>query len=209
MADPRRFRLRVRYAKAGRASMLSHLEITHALERIVRRSGLPFALSEGFSPHMKLAFGPALPVGVGGVAEVFDVLLTAYIAPERALSALKEAAPFDLAPVEASYVEPAAPAASVAFSESAYEVELDGPLAELHVPDEVTVVRKGKEKTLCTADFLVGEPALAAKGFTFTLRSQESGSLRADAFADACIQASVPATATAPRIVSFTRSALI
>ena len=108
MADPRRFRLRVRYRKAGRLAMLSHLEITHALERIVRRSGLPFALSEGFSPHMKMAFGPALPVGVGGEQEVFDVLLTSYVAPDRALSALVEAAPEGLAPIQATYVEPSA-----------------------------------------------------------------------------------------------------
>ena len=58
------FRLRVTYRKAGRLSMLSHLEVTHALERAVRRSGLPFALTQGFSPHMKLSFGSALPVGV-------------------------------------------------------------------------------------------------------------------------------------------------
>lgn len=208
MADPRRFRLRVRYVKAGRLAMLSHLEITHALERIVRRSGLPFALSEGFSPHMKMAFGPALPVGVGGEQEVFDVLLTSYVAPDRALAALVEAAPVDLAPVQAAYVEPAAPAASVAFSHSTYEVLLDASLDALHVPDEVTVSRKGKEKTLATADFLVGEAQLEGRSFTFTLRARETGSLRADAFADACLVASVPPGGKAPRIVSFTRSAL-
>ena len=94
MAEARTFRLRVRYGKVGRLSMLSHLEITHALERLVRRSSLPFALSQGFSPHMKIAFGPALPVGVGGTDEVFDVTLTAYVAPDKALSALKARAPF-------------------------------------------------------------------------------------------------------------------
>lgn len=208
MADPRRFRLRVRYVKAGRLAMLSHLEVTHALERIVRRSGLPFALSEGFSPHMKMAFGPALPVGVGGAEEVFDVLLTSYVAPDRALSALTEAAPADLAPIQAAYVEPTAPAASVAFADSTYEVVLDAPLDALHVPDEVIVSRKGKEKTLLTADFLVGEAQLAERGFTFTLRARETGSLRADAFADACIAASAAAGGKAPRIVSFTRIAL-
>lgn len=208
MADPRRFRLRVRYVKAGRLAMLSHLEVTHALERIVRRSGLPFALSEGFSPHMKMAFGPALPVGVGGTEEVFEVQLTSYLAPEKALEALRAAAPDDLAPFVCAYVEPSAPAASVAFSDSTYRVVLDAPLSCLCVPDEVTVTRKSKEKVLAVADFLVGQPELAGDELTFCLRSQQSGSLRADAFADACLRASVGTDSAVPNIVSFTREAL-
>lgn len=190
MADPRTFRLRVRYAKTGRLAMLSHLEVTHALERIVRRSGLPFALSQGFSPHMKLAFGPALPVGVGGLEEVFDVTLVSYVAAEKALVSLQEAAPPDLWPEHAAYVEPASAAASVAFTVSTYEVELDRALRQLIVPDQVTVVRKGKEKVLQVADFLVGEPAWDGRCVRFTLRSGEAGSLRADAFARECLKLS-------------------
>ena len=73
MADPRLFRLRVRYAKSGRLALLSHLEVVRALERAVRRARLPFAVTNGFSPHMRIAFGAALPVGVGGSDEFFDL----------------------------------------------------------------------------------------------------------------------------------------
>lgn len=187
--------------------MLSHLEITHALERIVRRSRLPFALSEGFSPHMKMAFGPALPVGVGGDEEVFDVLLTTYVAPEKALAALAASAPSDLAPHACEYVSPSAPAASVAFEVSTYCVKLAGSLPRLCVPEEVTVVRKGKERVLQVADHLVGKPILADDVLSFSLRSLQTGSLRADAFADACIAANAPAEGK-PAIVSFTRTGL-
>ena len=79
--------------------MLSHLEMARALERAVRRAGLPFAVSQGFSPHMRIAFGAALPVGVGGTAEIFDLFLTGLRAPAlRALAALQEASPADLYP---------------------------------------------------------------------------------------------------------------
>ena len=81
MADPRNFRLRVEFCKQGRLALLSHLEVARALERAVRRAGLPFAISQGFSPHMKIAFGAALPVGVGGLHEVFDLQLTRYVLP--------------------------------------------------------------------------------------------------------------------------------
>ena len=69
MADPSLFRLRVVFRKAGRLALLSHLEVARALERAVRRAGLPYAVSQGFSPHMRIAFGAALPVGVGGERE--------------------------------------------------------------------------------------------------------------------------------------------
>ena len=58
------FRLRVGFSKLDRAALLSHLELLHAIERIVRRAQLPYAITQGFHPHMKLAFGPALSVGV-------------------------------------------------------------------------------------------------------------------------------------------------
>ena len=63
MTDPRLFRLRATFVEEGRLAMLSHLEVAHTLERVVRRAKLPFAISQGYSPHMKIAFGSALPVG--------------------------------------------------------------------------------------------------------------------------------------------------
>ncbi len=86
MADPRLFRLRVTFRETGRLAMLSHLELARALERAVRRAQLPFAVSQGFSPHMRIAFGAALPVGVGGTAEIFDLFLTDYVPAPRALA---------------------------------------------------------------------------------------------------------------------------
>lgn len=124
MADPRLFRLRVTFHETGRLAMLSHLELARALERAVRRAQLPFAVSQGFSPHMRIAFGAALPVGVGGTAEIFDLFLTDYVPAPRALTALQEASPADLYPTEARYIEARDAAASVALPVSTYEVVL-------------------------------------------------------------------------------------
>lgn len=67
MAEQQTFRMRITFAKQGRLALLSHLEVARAIEAVpVRRAQLPFAVSQGFSPHMKIAFGAALPVGVGG-----------------------------------------------------------------------------------------------------------------------------------------------
>lgn len=180
--EDRQFRLRVTYGKTGRLAMLSHLEVTHALERIVRRSGLPFALSCGFSPHMKMAFGSALPVGIGGTCEIFDLTLDDYVTPAKALEALRKSAPADMMPVAAEYVEPSAKAASVANPFSMYEARFDSPVAGFEYPPQVEVVRKKKAKTLEVSDYLVGEPVLDGCVMRFQLQSKDTGSLRPDVF---------------------------
>ena len=105
MPDPSLFRLRVTFCKQGRLALLSHLELARALERAVRRARLPFAVSQGFSPHMKIAFGAALPVGVGGTRELFDLQMTRYVSPERALEALQAASVPDLMVKSCEYID--------------------------------------------------------------------------------------------------------
>ena len=186
--DERRFKLRVTFGKEGRLAMLSHLELARALERIVRRAGLPYAISQGFSPHMRIAFGAALPVGVGGTSEVFDVQLTRYIAPARVLEAFQAATVDDLPMRSCTYIENSAPAASVAFPKGTYRVELSCPIKALDVPSEIAVIRKKKEKILSVADYLVGDVVIEGTSCTFELKSHSTGSLRADVFIKACLK---------------------
>ena len=182
MTDPRLFRLRATFVEQGRLAMLSHLEVARALERSVRRAGLPFAVSQGFSPHMKIAFGAALPVGVGSTCEVFDLQLTTYVAPAKVLAALQEASVPDLMVQDCKYIEPSAKAASVAFPFSTYEVRFSRAVDadEVCVPETVAVVRKRKEKVLVVSEFLVEPFAVTRDTATFTLEAKPTGSLRPD-----------------------------
>lgn len=199
MAD---FRLRVTYAETGRLVMLSHLEIARALERAVRRAGLPYAVSQGFSPHMKQAFGSALPVGVGGLEEIFDVSLTDYVPPEEALARLQTSSAPDLMPHAARYITKDETAASAAYPRSTYEALLEvsrsgdceidvlAAARALSVPSEIMVVRKKKERVLVPSEFIVdelevepaepGEEGQERALVRFTLESKASGSLRPD-----------------------------
>ena len=185
---PRVFRLRCTFVERDRLALLSHLEVAHALERTVRRAGLPFAVSQGFSPHMKIAFGAALPVGVGSACEIFDLQLTRYVPPDAALAALQAASVEDLMVQECRYIEKNAPAASVAFPFSTYEVRFDAPVLRIEVPDAISVVRKRKEKQLVVADFLAQPFQLAGDGMsaTFTLEAKPTGSLRPDVLLANC-----------------------
>lgn len=166
--------------------MLSHLEVAHTLERVVRRAKLPFAISQGFSPHMKIAFGAALPVGVGSTCEIFDLQLTEYVAPAKALAALQAASVPELMVQECRYIEHNATAASVAFPFSTYEVVFDRAIRAIEVPDTVTVVRKRKEKTLVVADFLAKPFELEGDKAVFTLEAKPTGSLRPDLLLEHC-----------------------
>lgn len=209
MSDPRLFRLRVMYAKRGRLCMLSHLEVARALERTVRRAGLPFAVSNGFSPHMRIAFGAALPVGVGGAAEFFDLFLQEYVAPQKALEALRASSAPDLMPFKADYIEAGALAASVACPVSTYEVQLNQEVDELMVPACIEVVRKKKARMLDVAEFLVAPVEIDGDTARFILHAKPSGSLRPDVFMQACIAKTCAEGTARPdlRAVSLTRIA--
>ncbi len=66
-------RFRLRYTKGADLRFISHLELMRAWERTLRRSGLPIAMTNGFRPHLKMAFGPPLSVGYTSIAEYFDL----------------------------------------------------------------------------------------------------------------------------------------
>lgn len=124
------FRLRVAYAKQGRLRHLGHLELIHAIERCVRRSGLPFALTQGFSPRMKIQFSGALPTGASSVCEYYDVYLEQLVDAQEAFQRLLAATPPDIAPVSAAYVERSQPALEAWLRLSRWTVELVSPEVE-------------------------------------------------------------------------------
>ena len=189
MTDPnaaRTFRLRCSYVKQGRLALLSHLELAHALTRTVRRADLPFAVSQGFSPHMKIAFGSALPVGVGSSCEIFDIQLKDYVSDVEALAALQAACVPDLMVTDCCYIENSAPAASVAFPFSTYEARFSSNVSEIEVPESIVVVRKRKEKLLKVDEYLVRPFALEGEFAHFTLEAKPTGSLRPDVLLKHC-----------------------
>lgn len=123
-SEPTLFRLRVAYPKLGRLKYLGHLELIHTVEQVVRRAKLPYAVTQGFSPHMRIAYTSALPVGTSSTAEYFDVYLTELIPAEDALARLRAAAPVDLRPIDAAYVELRRPALTAEINEVRYLLEV-------------------------------------------------------------------------------------
>ena len=62
-------RMRVHFRKSGYACFISHIDLPILFGRAARRAGLVSEMTQGFSPHPRLALGPPLPVGVVGLCE--------------------------------------------------------------------------------------------------------------------------------------------
>jgi radical SAM-linked protein len=86
-------RLRLRYAKRGRLRFTSHRDFARALERALRRAGVPMAYSAGFSPHPKISYVGAAPTGAGSEAEYAELGLAERVDPESLRTALDAALP--------------------------------------------------------------------------------------------------------------------
>jgi radical SAM-linked protein len=86
-------RLRLRYAKRGRLRFTSHRDISRAVERAVRRAGIPVAFSAGFTPHPKISYAGAAATGVASEAEYLELGLTARCDPDQVRADLDDALP--------------------------------------------------------------------------------------------------------------------
>jgi len=70
-------KVRVKWGRNESVRFLSHLDNSRVFERAIRRSRIPVAYSQGYSPHQKLAFGPPLTLGYTSEAEYVDIQLDA------------------------------------------------------------------------------------------------------------------------------------
>lgn len=65
-------RFRIKYSVGENFRYASHLDLVRAFYRALRRSELPIAYTQGFSPRPLVSFGPPLPVGVSSSGEYLD-----------------------------------------------------------------------------------------------------------------------------------------
>jgi radical SAM-linked protein len=87
------YEYRIRFSKEKDLKFLSHLELIRTIERSFRRAQLGLAYSEGFHPHPKISFGPALAVGISSIDEYLDFQLNSDLAPEEIKTVLNHSLP--------------------------------------------------------------------------------------------------------------------
>ena len=115
-------KLRLKITKGDPIRYVSHLDFAGTIERAVRRAKLPAAYSEGFNPHMKLAFASALAVGVTSEAEYLDLELTEEADIALLEAKLKPQLPVGIELKAAKYVEQHSKALMALVNLATYEI---------------------------------------------------------------------------------------
>jgi radical SAM family uncharacterized protein/radical SAM-linked protein len=78
-------RVRLGFSKLGPARFLSHLELSAALIRAIRQSGLDFVYSEGFHPLPKISFSFATAVGMESLGEFADIRIRSAMSADMSM----------------------------------------------------------------------------------------------------------------------------
>jgi radical SAM-linked protein len=117
-------RLAIRYAKRGRMRFASYRDITRAVERGVRKAGLPVAYSAGFSPHPKISYPGGAPTGTASEAEYLELSLTGRCVPADVRERLDAALPDGIDVIEVAELSSASDALRLEASE--WEMILPG-----------------------------------------------------------------------------------
>ena len=87
------YKYRAEITKGEEIRYISHLDYAGVMERAIRRAKLPAAYSEGFNPHIKMAFASALSLGVVSEAEYMDFELTRPLCQPEVFEKLSQALP--------------------------------------------------------------------------------------------------------------------
>jgi radical SAM family uncharacterized protein/radical SAM-linked protein len=166
------FRYRVRYAKGPAARFLSHLDLVRAWSRALAESDLPIIYTQGFNPRPRVSFGPPLPVGTTGEAEVVEIDLGRPTEPAEIVRRLATATPEGIDVLAASAV--AARASAAAQAEAAEYVitgfggpagpppdELDARIAHLRSIDEARIPRGESTRTVRPRESILSVSVLA------------------------------------------------
>jgi radical SAM-linked protein len=117
-------KIRLRYAKRGKLRFASHRDVARAFERALRRSGLPVAYSQGYSPHPKVSWMGAAPTGAASEAEYVEIQLLEQLDPEVVRAKLDAALPDGLAVIEGALAGPGGLAERM--TASAWRIEVRG-----------------------------------------------------------------------------------
>ncbi|MGE5454617.1 MAG: TIGR03936 family radical SAM-associated protein [Methylocystaceae bacterium] len=189
-------RLRIMYRVGPELKFLGNLDTLRMLARCLRRAQVPFALSEGFNPHIKMSLGTVLPVGIWSEAEWLDLELAEAMPTEEVLERLNQASPRGLSFIRADYIDSSIPTLMSAVDSACYcfkiedippEEDLASKVEALAASEKLEVRSRGKNKDrikdlapgLYRMEYLdtqAGEAVIlawVASGSSFNVRSDE------------------------------------
>ena len=143
------------FEKGERIRHIGHLDIQRSVQRGLRRSGLPVAYSQGFSPHILITFASALSTGACGKREIMDVTMAGDVEAEEFLVKMNRAMPPEMQLKEARAVDNKHPSLMGMVAAADYDLliwdeaqgeKLAAALPEMMKKDQIMAMRKTKTK---------------------------------------------------------------
>ncbi len=148
------------FEKSKRLRHVGHLDIMRAMQRALRRSGLPVSYSNGFNPHILLNFASPLSVGAIGKRELMEVTLYEDVTPATFLASMNQALPPEMQLSEAKVLEDQHPALMAMVKAARYDM----------MPEDKETTERW---AACLPDYLAQESIM-------TLRKTKSGMKETD-----------------------------
>ncbi|MBO7612092.1 MAG: TIGR03960 family B12-binding radical SAM protein [Elusimicrobia bacterium] len=99
-----KFRVLLKFSREGFVKYVSQLEQIDFFRRALKRTKLPLAYTNGFSPQVKAAFGPAIAVGYESDSEYVDLSLTEKVDLEQIKQEISKILPEGYKLLDAKYI---------------------------------------------------------------------------------------------------------
>lgn len=97
-------RVLLKFSRRGFVKYVSQLEQIDFFRRALKRTSLPLAYTNGFSPQVKAAFGPAIAVGYESESEYVDLSLTEKVDIDKVKAEISSILPKGYDIIEAKYI---------------------------------------------------------------------------------------------------------
>ncbi|HCM92926.1 MAG TPA: Fe-S oxidoreductase [Lachnospiraceae bacterium] len=79
-------KVRIRFKKEGVMKYIGHLDVMRYFQKLLRRSDIPIAYSQGLSPHQIMSFAMPLSTGLESDGEYVDIEITEPVASGEAIN---------------------------------------------------------------------------------------------------------------------------
>ena len=176
------------FEKAPRLRHIGHLDLMRAMQRALRRSGLPLRYSQGFNPHILLNFAAPLSVGMPGEREVMEVPIEGKMDAALFKEQLSKALPPDLPCLSVHAVDDRHPAPMAQLTAATYEAEMESvpeglgeALEKFIALPEIPAIRKTKSGMKpCDLKPMIYQLSLREKKLIMTLALCEKATCKPD-----------------------------
>ncbi len=149
--------IRLKFSKHGLMKYIGHLDVMRAFQKVMRRSGIDIAYSDGYSPHQIMSFAQPLGVGLESNGEYFDIEVQSVGTAAQLIDALNAQCPDGIRILDAVQLPEKSANAMASVNQASYTVrfregripafDFNKAVSDFLNAETVTVTKKTKKST--------------------------------------------------------------